>query len=442
MREHQGPTAVGTAPPGLVLGVVHDTDDPEGWGRVKVQYPWLDGYAISEWAPIASLMAGNDHGAWFIPQVGSEAVLAFDRGDFNKPFVLGFMWNGQDAAPSTSTKERMIRSANKHTIRFLDSTPTSGGNSGGIADPRRLGQLDRADQRSVDDQGRRDVAARRRARRGAGRWRRPAGRARPPPTVMSDVTIDIPVNQDLQDALNILTCADLGIHNRTLTGITTPMGFELPALRNLGASIPDDCALTFSLTLQLMPFMASIACLLRILALLKPLINIIGGLPSPPGIGDVKDFATAAADLTEHCIGMVLPVNLLPFIRDILCFIRAVCSCLATNLKSVQTLMTNLALKIEQAQGNPDLLTTLNCAQKNAQASAANLNQAIQPIATLMAMVTPIIGLAGKSANLTPPTIGPDPQAAEDLTPIIETLQGIVTMIDDVLGALGLSCAD
>jgi uncharacterized protein involved in type VI secretion and phage assembly len=130
--QQQGPSAVGTAPHGLVLGVVHDTDDPEGWGRVKVQYPWLDGFAISEWAPIASLMAGNDHGGWFIPELGSEAVLAFDRGDFNKPFVLGFMWNGQDTAPSTSTKERMIRSANKHTIRFLDSSPTSGGNTGGI----------------------------------------------------------------------------------------------------------------------------------------------------------------------------------------------------------------------------------------------------------------------------------------------------------------------
>jgi hypothetical protein len=259
---------------------------------------------------------------------------------------------------------------------------------------------------------------------------------------MADVSIDIPVNQDLQDALNVLSCDVTGITGSTLPGITTPMGFELPALRNLGASIPDDCALTFSLTLQLMPFMASIACLLRILALLKPLINIISGLPKPPGPGDITDFAKAADDLIEHCIVMISPIALLPFIRDILCFIRSVCNCLATNLQSVQTLMSNLQLRIEQAQGNPDLLNTLNCAQQNAQASAANLNQAIQPIATLMAMVTPIIGLAGKSANLTAPTIGPDPQVAEDLTPIIATLQGIVTMIDDVLSALGLSCAD
>lgn len=127
------PSAVGTAPTGLVIGTVHDTDDPEGWGRVKVQYPWLNGFAISDWAPIASQMAGKDYGTWFIPEVGNEAVLGFDRGDFNQPFVLGFLWNGQDNAPSVSTRERMIRSVNGHTIRFLDSSPTSGGNVGGIA---------------------------------------------------------------------------------------------------------------------------------------------------------------------------------------------------------------------------------------------------------------------------------------------------------------------
>jgi phage baseplate assembly protein V len=126
-------TAVRTAPPGLVLGTVMTTDDPEGWGRVRVQFPWLDGYTISGWAPIVSAMAGPDYGTWFIPEVGNEAVVAFERGDVSKPFVLGFLWNGVDQPPSTSTKERMIRSVNGHTIRLLDSSPTEGGNKGGIS---------------------------------------------------------------------------------------------------------------------------------------------------------------------------------------------------------------------------------------------------------------------------------------------------------------------
>ncbi len=118
---------------GLVIGEVVDVDDPLGQGRVRVRMGWLPSPTLTNWAPIASLMAGNDRGTWFIPEVGDEAVLAFDRGDPSYPVVLGFLWNGVDAAPSTSVRERMIRSVNGHTIRFLDSTPTPGGNAGGIA---------------------------------------------------------------------------------------------------------------------------------------------------------------------------------------------------------------------------------------------------------------------------------------------------------------------
>jgi uncharacterized protein involved in type VI secretion and phage assembly len=117
----------------VVIGVVEDTDDPQGWGRVRVRYGFLGSDSRSNWASIATPMAGKDRGIWFVPEVGDEAVLVFDRGDVNWPIIIGFMWNGEDTAPSTSTKERMIRSVNGHTIRFWDSTPQSGGNQGGIA---------------------------------------------------------------------------------------------------------------------------------------------------------------------------------------------------------------------------------------------------------------------------------------------------------------------
>lgn len=118
---------------GLVIGVVQDTADPDGRGKIRVSYPYLGSASTSAWAPIAAPMAGHDRGCWFVPEVGDEAVLAFDRGDPSWPIVLGFLWNGVDDPPSTATKERMIRSVNKHTIRFLDPTPDPGGNDGGIA---------------------------------------------------------------------------------------------------------------------------------------------------------------------------------------------------------------------------------------------------------------------------------------------------------------------
>jgi phage baseplate assembly protein V len=88
---------------------------------------------MSRWAPIASPMAGNDRGVWMVPEVGDEAILAFHNGVPHRPYVLGFLWNGQDRPPSTAVRERVIRSRNGHTIRFIDSTPTQGGNKGALS---------------------------------------------------------------------------------------------------------------------------------------------------------------------------------------------------------------------------------------------------------------------------------------------------------------------
>jgi phage baseplate assembly protein V len=119
--------------PGIAIGVVQDVDHPDGEGAIRVRYPWLDGRSISKWAPIAAPMAGHDRGFWMVPEVGDECVLGFDRGDRDSPYVLGFLWNGEDKPPSTAVRERLIRSKNGHTIRFIDSTPDAGGNKGALS---------------------------------------------------------------------------------------------------------------------------------------------------------------------------------------------------------------------------------------------------------------------------------------------------------------------
>jgi uncharacterized protein involved in type VI secretion and phage assembly len=111
---------------GLVLGTVTDTQDPERQGRVKVSFPWLDGMMESSWASMVAPFAGDDRGAFFMPDLGDEVIVGFLHGDFSFPFVLGATWNGKSAAPSADPRQRMIRSTNGHTIRFVDSTPDSG----------------------------------------------------------------------------------------------------------------------------------------------------------------------------------------------------------------------------------------------------------------------------------------------------------------------------
>jgi phage baseplate assembly protein V len=111
---------------GLAIGTVLSVDDPNGEGRIQLDMTVATGLSTTAWAPIAALMAGNDRGTWMLPEIGDEALVGFLRGDPDQPYVVGFLWNGQDRPPSTAQKERMIRSLNGHTIRMIDEPPVGG----------------------------------------------------------------------------------------------------------------------------------------------------------------------------------------------------------------------------------------------------------------------------------------------------------------------------
>lgn len=110
---------------GIVIGKVTQVRDEEGLGRIQVNYPWLTG-PEERWVSVASPMAGPDRGMFFMPEIDDEVILAFNHGNWDHPYVIGFLWNPVQKPPSTDERQRMIRSRNGHTIRFVDSTPTSG----------------------------------------------------------------------------------------------------------------------------------------------------------------------------------------------------------------------------------------------------------------------------------------------------------------------------
>jgi uncharacterized protein involved in type VI secretion and phage assembly len=116
---------------GVVVGLVSDVNDPEKLGRIKVHFPWLDEHHESDWIRIATMMAGNDRGSLFLPEVNDEVLVAFEHGDARFPIAVGFLWNGVDKPPSHHVRDRLLKSKNGHQIRFLDSTPSSG-DQGGI----------------------------------------------------------------------------------------------------------------------------------------------------------------------------------------------------------------------------------------------------------------------------------------------------------------------
>jgi uncharacterized protein involved in type VI secretion and phage assembly len=109
---------------GVVVGLVTNNKDPEGLGRVKVKFPWLSDTDESDWARVAAPMAGNDRGAYFLPEVDDEVLVAFEHGDARSPYVVGALWNGKDAPPAKNddgkNNLRMIKSRSGHTIKLND----------------------------------------------------------------------------------------------------------------------------------------------------------------------------------------------------------------------------------------------------------------------------------------------------------------------------------
>ena len=110
---------------GIVLGIVTNNQDPENVGRVKVKFPWLEDGDESYWARVATLMAGNDRGIFFLPEVEDEVLVAFDHGDINYPYVIGTLWNGVDTPPETNENGknniRKLKSRSGHEIIFDDN---------------------------------------------------------------------------------------------------------------------------------------------------------------------------------------------------------------------------------------------------------------------------------------------------------------------------------
>jgi uncharacterized protein involved in type VI secretion and phage assembly len=89
---------------GVYPALVSDIKDPDGQGRVKVTLPWAGDTGSSRyeaWARLATMMAGNNRGSWFVPDVNDEVLIAFEGGASHRPYVVGALWNGQDAAPAS-----------------------------------------------------------------------------------------------------------------------------------------------------------------------------------------------------------------------------------------------------------------------------------------------------------------------------------------------------
>ncbi len=124
-------TASTSGPNGVVVAQVSDNRDPEARGRVRLTFPWLSDDYVSSWARTVQTGAGGERGALVVPEVGDEVLVAFEQGSFDRPYVVGGLYNGVDKPhegdvplvdkASGEVNRRAIVSRTGHRIELLES---------------------------------------------------------------------------------------------------------------------------------------------------------------------------------------------------------------------------------------------------------------------------------------------------------------------------------
>ena len=112
--------------------IITHNQDPLKMNRVRVRYPWqgktesADDLKASEdstpWIRIALPMASNGSGFNFLPEVGDEAIINYENGNIEKPYVEGMLYSSGQTVPFSHKRNnaRVLSSVNGHCIIFSD----------------------------------------------------------------------------------------------------------------------------------------------------------------------------------------------------------------------------------------------------------------------------------------------------------------------------------
>lgn len=250
--------------------------------------------------------------------------------------------------------------------------------------------------------------------------------------------IDIKLPPALQKQLAMPVCADLRLPKPRLPQIRLPTGGRIKAIADLTRGVPSDCSLNINIALQLAPVMASIECLVKILALVKPLIDVIKGLAplDPLKLANaVPEFVKAAAALKD-CLLVPTPLAMIPFVKDILLLIIAMLRCLVGQVRSIVDKLAGLELKIATARssGNSDVLASLECTRENFMVAMDSTMMGMEPIGVLLELAGPFMGIAGVDPIKLPAMAASGDLAAIEqnlasLQQVIDTMQAIVDVL-------------
>lgn len=114
---------------GLHVGIVTQLEgDPEGEDRIQVKIPIINDSEKGIWCRVASLDAGNERGALFMPEINNEVIIGFINEDPNHAVVLGMMHSSANPTPiplSDDNHQKGIVTRSKMKLVFDDDKKTA-----------------------------------------------------------------------------------------------------------------------------------------------------------------------------------------------------------------------------------------------------------------------------------------------------------------------------
>lgn len=112
---------------GIYPAIVTNNNDPDNSNRVKLKYPWLDDDVESHWGRVITIGAGSGMGLHWLPEVNDEVLVAFEHGNFNRPYILGSVYSGTHALPEDVQADkaidvRVMQSRSGHKLVMNDTS--------------------------------------------------------------------------------------------------------------------------------------------------------------------------------------------------------------------------------------------------------------------------------------------------------------------------------
>lgn len=118
---------------GKFRGVVIGNIDPMQMGRLQVQVPDVLGLGISSWAMPCVPFAGQQSGAFVLPQIGAGVWIEFEQGKPDYPIWVGGFWGSAAEVPALAlaglpvSPSIVLQTGGQNTLMISDLPGPTGG---------------------------------------------------------------------------------------------------------------------------------------------------------------------------------------------------------------------------------------------------------------------------------------------------------------------------